>query len=332
MKKIDVSIIIPVYNVEKYLEKCLSSLVKQTLKNIEIIVVNDGTKDNSQKIIDKFVKEYPKLIISIIKENGGQGSARNLGLKHASGEYIGYVDSDDYVEKDMFEKMFNKAKEENLDIVVCGNNIVDESYNVIKTETPIIFNDERNILFGKPAVWNKIYKHKILEGLEFRSKKLYEDLDFSLKLLLKDYKIGYIDEYLYNYLLRAGSSMNNSNIGRNLDIIDAFEETINYYKKNNKYKKIQSELEILAVEHIYISSIVRVILSSADYKNKTEIINKLKYYVDNSFPNYMNNKYLKDITKKRRIILYLIKNKLYFLVKILFAIKGAINGKTILSN
>ena len=109
---------------EKYIAKCWDSLVNQTLDGIEIIVVNDGSPDNSQDIIDEYVKKYPKIIKSYVKENGGQGSARNFGLKKATGEYIGYVDSDDYVELDMYEKLYNKAKESNFDIVVCG------SYNV----------------------------------------------------------------------------------------------------------------------------------------------------------------------------------------------------------
>ena len=96
-----VSIIIPVYNVEKYIATCLDSLVNQTLKDIEVIVVNDGSPDNSQDIIDEYVKKYPKIVKSYIKENGGQGSARNFGLKKATVEYIGYVDSDDYVSTDM---------------------------------------------------------------------------------------------------------------------------------------------------------------------------------------------------------------------------------------
>ena len=93
---VKVSVIVPVYNVEKYIDKCLDSLVNQTLKDIEIIVVNDGSPDDSQQVIDMYVKKYPKKIKSYIKENGGQGSARNLGLEHAKGEYISFVDSDDY--------------------------------------------------------------------------------------------------------------------------------------------------------------------------------------------------------------------------------------------
>ena len=129
-----VSIVVPVYNVENYLAKCLDSLVNQTLKDIEVIVVNDGSPDNSQKIIDKYVKKYPKLVKSFIKENGGQGSARNFGLEYAKGEYIAYVDSDDYVETNMFEEMYNIASKENSDIVICGNNVVSLDYKIIKEE------------------------------------------------------------------------------------------------------------------------------------------------------------------------------------------------------
>ena len=128
MNKYKVSIIIPVYGVEKYVSKCLESLVNQTLNDIEIIVVNDGTKDNSQKIIDKYVKKYPGKVKSFIKENGGQGSARNYGLKQANGDYIGYVDSDDYVELEMYEKFYNKAISDYLDIAICGNYYVSEDY------------------------------------------------------------------------------------------------------------------------------------------------------------------------------------------------------------
>ena len=118
-----VSIIVPVYNVEQYLEKCLNSLVNQTIKDFEIIIVNDGTKDSSQKIIDKYAKNY-SFIKSYIKENGGLSSARNYGIKKATGEYLAFVDSDDYVTEDMYEKMYQKAKEKDFDMVVCDLNYI----------------------------------------------------------------------------------------------------------------------------------------------------------------------------------------------------------------
>ena len=115
-----VSVIVPVYNVEPYLRKCLNSLVHQTLNEIEVLVVNDGSQDNSQDIIDEYAQKYPEKIRSFIKENGGQGSARNLALGLAKGEFIGFVDSDDWVELTMFETMYQKAFSENADIVICN--------------------------------------------------------------------------------------------------------------------------------------------------------------------------------------------------------------------
>ena len=114
-----VSVIVPVYNVEKYLAKCLDSLVIQTLEDIEIIVVNDGTKDNSQLIINQYVKNYPDKVFSYIKKNGGLGDARNYGLQYANAEYIGFVDSDDYVSPHMYEKLYKKAISDNSDLVLC---------------------------------------------------------------------------------------------------------------------------------------------------------------------------------------------------------------------
>lgn len=320
MSKYKVSVIVPVYGVEKYISKCLNSLVNQTLDNIEIIVVNDGTKDNSQKIIDKYAKKYPKKIKSFIKENGGQGSARNYGLQKATGEYIGYVDSDDFVELDMYEKLYNKAKEDNLDICICGNYNVNEDYKNRKMDLEFVKYDDNklNALFGKKAVWNKIYKKNIIENLVFRSKVWYEDFDFSIKAVCNAKKIGYVNEPLYNYLLREGSTMNNSNIERNLEILVAFDEIV----KDKKYKKYYDVLEFLAVDHIYISTIVRVINAKADKKKKMEVINKLIDYMNNNFSNFRNNKYIESLSRNRRIIYNLIIRKKYVIIKILFAVKG----------
>lgn len=322
--KIKVSVIVPVYNVEKFIDKCLNSLVKQSLKEIEIIVVNDGTKDNSQKIIDKYVKKYPDKIKSYIKENGGQGSARNYGLKKATGEYIGYVDSDDFVEKDMYKKLYNKAKENNYDIVVCGNYNVSEDYQN-KNIDAFINNyntDLENIFFGKMAVWNKIYKRDILikNKLEFKEKVWYEDLAFTLKAIMNSNTFAFIDEPLYDYLIREGSTMNNSNVKRNLEILDAFNDILSYIQHNKK-EEYFSKIEFLAIDHIYISAIVRVLKAEADDKVKRETINKLIDYMNKKFPNYKNNKYINTLSKNRKIIYKLINIKMYGLINLIFKVK-----------
>lgn len=324
MNKCKLSIIVPVYGVEKYIDKCLDSLVKQSLKEIEIIVVNDGTKDNSQKIIDKYVKKYPDKIKSYIKENGGQGSARNYGLEKANGEYIGYVDSDDFVEKDMYKKLYNKAKENNYDIVVCGNYNVSEDYQNKNIDTFInnYNTDLENIFFGKMAVWNKIYKRDILikNKLEFKEKVWYEDLAFTLKAIMNSNTFAFIDEPLYDYLIREGSTMNNSNVKRNLEILEAFNDILSYIQHNKK-EEYFSKIEFLAIDHIYISAIVRVLKAEADDKVKRETINKLIDYMNKKFPNYKNNKYINTLSKNRKIIYKLINIKMYGLINLIFKVK-----------
>lgn len=324
MNKCKLSIIVPVYGVEKYIDKCLNSLVKQSLKEIEIIVVNDGTKDNSQKIIDKYVKKYPDKIKSYIKENGGQGSARNYGLEKANGEYIGYVDSDDFVEKDMYKKLYNKAKENNYDIVVCGNYNVSEDYQNKNIDTFInnYNTDLENIFFGKMAVWNKIYKRDILikNKLEFKEKVWYEDLAFTLKAIMNSNTFAFIDEPLYDYLIREGSTMNNSNVQRNLEILEAFDDILSYIKHNKK-EEYFDKVEFLAIDHIYISAIVRILKANADNKIKKETVNELICYMNKNFPNYKNNKYINTLSRNRKIIYKLINLKMYNLVNLIFKIK-----------
>ena len=208
---IKISIIVPVYNVEEYLDKCLSSLVNQTIDDYEVIVVNDGTKDNSQNIIDKYTKDYPKIIKSYIKKNGGLSDARNYGLKYARGEYIAFVDSDDYVKEDMFEKMYNKAAENNYDIVVCDINYIYE--DKIKVASSLINHSTININDIKkaminiyPAAWNKIYKHSLFDNkICFKKGIWYEDVEFLYRLFPFIKSIGVVKEPLINYVQRENS-------------------------------------------------------------------------------------------------------------------------------
>ena len=323
---VKVSIIVPVYNVEKYIDKCLSSLVNQTLKDIEIIVVNDGTKDNSQKIVDKYVKKYPKMVKSYIKENGGQGSARNYGLEKAIGEYIGYVDSDDYVDKQMFEKLYNKAYENNLDVVACCNIRVSDVTNEENLEP--LFNKmddiKTNFFFGNIGVCNKIYKNEIIKDLKFKTQVWYEDVAYTCKAIMKAKNFGIINEGLYYYLTRQGSTMNNNNIVKNLDILSAFDDILYYINLHKEYTKYYDEIEYLAIYHILITATVRVInIKTEDKKEKRKIINEFRNYILEKFPNYQNNKYLYLLDLNKKIIYNLVKLKQYWLIKLIFTIKGA---------
>lgn len=324
---VKVSVIIPVYNVEKYIDRCLKSLVNQTFKDYEVIVVNDGSPDNSQKIIDKYTKKYHKLIKSVIKENGGQGSARNLGIELSKGKYVMFVDSDDYIEKTMIEELYSKV-EEGYDIVACNNYIEYENGQKLEDiDESIYFNKEKNYLFSKPAVWNKIFLKDIIvkNKIKFREKLWYEDFDFTINIYGLTDKIGFVPKPLYNYIIREGSTMNNSNIQRNLEIILAFDEIIKFYKSKKIYTKYYDYLEFLAIYNIYIATNVRVINAKADKKKKLEVINKINNYMYKNFPDFKNNKYIDEyLSKNKKVILKLMNNKHYSLINIIFKVKNTI--------
>ena len=324
MYKYKVSVIVPVYGVENYIAKCLDSLVNQSLEKIEIIVVNDGSKDNSQQIIDKYVKKYPDKIKSYVKENGGQGSARNYGLQVSNGEYIGYVDGDDFVEKTMFEKMYNVAKKEKADIVITRDSKITETGIVTDNYFFDKIDDKKiNSFFGNMGVCNKIYKTNLIKknNINFKSNVWYEDVAFTTKVLINANKIEYcIEKPLYYYLERNGSTMNNSNVQKNLEILDAFDDILEYIKTNGKEEYFEI-VEFLAIYHIYIFAVTRILRTNTDRKYKISTINIILDYMENNFPNFENNKYIKLLPRNRKIIYKLIKRKMYKLVEIIFAIK-----------
>ena len=156
-----VSVIVPVYNVENYVEKCLKSLVKQTLQDIEIIIVNDGSTDNSENIIKEFIKLYGEKIKYVTKENGGLSDARNYGMKFASGEYIAFLDSDDYVDITLYEKMYNKAIEEQCDYVECDF-IWKYDDKEVKDTGNIYKNKHEMLATARVVAWNKLIKRSLI--------------------------------------------------------------------------------------------------------------------------------------------------------------------------
>lgn len=324
-----ISVIVPVYNVEKYIDKCLNSLKNQTLKDIEFIIVNDGSTDNSQKIIDKYVK-IDNRFKSIKQKNGGQGSARNIGIEIARGEYIAFVDSDDYISEKMFEQMYLSAKTNNSDVVICGDYCVNVNGKVLRKELlnlngkVLNKNQMVDVLFDKMAVWNKIYKKTFFNilNVKFREKKWYEDFDFSMKILLSTDKIYVLNECLYYYLQREGSTMNNNNIKKNLEIFEAFDEILSFMKKKSLYDDNICEIEFIALLHIYLATNVRIICSEVDKKDKIKYINEINQYFYNLFPKYKKNKYIKSkLSIKKKIVMHLLNFKMYSLIKLLFKIK-----------
>ena len=304
-----VSIIVPVYNVEKYLDKCLNSLVNQTLKDIEIIVVNDGTKDNSQSIIDKYAKKYPKIIKPYKKQNGGLSSARNFGLKYAKGEYITFVDSDDYVDCSMYEKMYEKAISNDFDIVVCDTiNVYENKEVYIKSNLGYSNNNIKNYIISPPMACTRIYNRNLFKNIRFKEKIFYEDLELTPSLALKTTKIGFVEEGLYFYLQRTGSIMKQNKFNnRLLDIFDVLEKNYSSLKKDYFDE----------IEYIYITHLLRTATLRFLEYNKKEYLYKIVEIMKEKFPNWNKNIYYKKSSKKLKLICFLAYNKYYRILKLI---------------
>ena len=236
---IKVSIIVPVYNVELYLEKCLLSLVNQTLNEIEILVVNDGSKDNSQKIIEEFQLEYPTKIFGFIKENGGLSDARNFGIDRAKGQFLGFVDSDDYVSETMFEEMYNLAIKYDAEMTICNLQKVDENGSVTQKLTQLPGFPEKIILKDNLSVFsdisyfacNKIFHRDLFAGKRFKKGVHFEDIELIPQLLLQCRTLAFTPNYHYQYLERQ-DSISKSHTMKGLDILKAVETVDEAFQKS----------------------------------------------------------------------------------------------------
>ena len=250
-----ISIIVPVYNVENYLKRCLKSLIAQTYTNLEIILVNDGSTDGSGNIIREFAEKDSRFII-INKENGGLSDARNAGINIARGQFFVFVDSDDYVHPQFVELLYHTLLNTQSDIAVCQSIEVDEknecTFNTQKSleKRVEVFNSVEGMKFWytsnfrTPTVaWNKIYKRELFASERFDVGKYHEDEFIMHRLFMKASRIAYLWAGLYYYLQRSESITGNRTYSlKRLDVLDAYEERWEYFKKIG-----DTELEYLHV-------------------------------------------------------------------------------------
>ena len=208
-----VSIIVPIYNVEKYLSECIDSILRQSYDNLEIILVNDGATDSCGLICDRYACKDKRIVV-LHKENGGLSDARNAGLSHAHGKYIAFVDSDDYIEADMISELYNACHNQDADIVVCGRRQVWEDgnsnpmfcvdrlieYSVEQAIEQILLNGTMD-----SAAWDKLYKSNLFDNMRYPVGVLHEDVNFTSRLLYKANKVVKIPYIGYNYRMRIGS-------------------------------------------------------------------------------------------------------------------------------
>ena len=306
---IRISIIVPVYNVEKYLENCLESLVNQTYNNYEIIIVDDGSTDGSDKIIKKYKTKYSNLIKSYKKENGGLSSARNYGINKSNGDYLLFVDSDDSLELNALE-ILNKNIKTN-DILVFNMNIIKNNNKEKVCEfNPKIHNKIKRYLVSNPSACNKLIKKELFDNYKivFKEGIYYEDLNLLPTFVNYTNNIEFIDIPLYNYYVRDNSITNNKEFNDKMD--DIFNVLKNLYiSLNDSYK---DEVEYLYIEHLLRYASIRYM----DYKKYDKIdtiINLMKDY----HPNWYKNVYFKKYySLKQKIMCHLIYRKKFNLINI----------------
>lgn len=326
---IKVSVIIPVYNVEKYLNRCLDSLLSQTLEEIEIIAVDDLSTDQSYNILKQYENKYPNKIKAFqLPEKGRQGGARNFGIRKSRGKYIGFVDSDDYVEADMYEVLYNLANNLDVDMAYGGYY---EDYGKYKesilassnlgNEKTIIQISEKNredFLVDMCPFWCCIFNADLIlkNNIFFPERLAYEDNYFGVVVKYFIKSIAYTKKTLYCYNknnIRSTTSIRNSSY--HLDRIKTAEMTLSFFKECEDYKQIKRAVEYIYFEHYYLHTISCIIY----YYDKTdyELIKKIRNKFKKEFPEYKsNNYYINRFGKNKRIVFSIIEWSPYLYVNI----------------
>lgn len=298
-KEVKVSIVVLVYNLEKYLPRCLDALVNQTLQEIEILCVDDGSTDGAPEIIDEYATRYPEKVKAFHKSNEGEYSTRNYGLERAIGEYITFIDTDDYVELNWAEILYQEAKKNDADIAVCGFERIDMNTNrVIGKDLIGNKNIVKNInhkddfcAFINPAPWNKLYKREKVKQLRFLNLRCFSDMMFLASSFTKLEKIVIIPQILYHYNLRYDSQIHTIN----QEDIDNFKKYILEVKKlyieENKYQEMKNILELMIFIHLAISIMYRASYNKEiNFKQERK---ETKEYLNEYFPRLQKNPFLK---------------------------------------
>lgn len=311
-----VSIVVPVYKVEKYLDKCIGSIRRQTYPDLEIILVDDGSPDRCKKMCDEYAAEDERIQV-IHKENGGLGDARNAGIQRISGEYLLFVDSDDWIHEELVERTVETAQKYEADIVLFDYVSVEENGNQgnvfsmgIPSGCVLSTKDEPRLIMASCSAVNKLYRREFWEktGLSFTKGRYYEDLGTIPKMMGLAERIVYRKEVLYYYLSRGGSIMHSVDFRKNYeDRTAAVDGVLRFYREHKLLEQYQKELEYLVFENIYFVPSKEIVLND----RKSPYLSKFRAYAYKRFPNLERNLYIKEMPCKDRILWLLLKKKMY---------------------
>lgn len=306
-----ITIVVPIYNVEQYLERCIKSIVSQTYENIEILLVNDGSPDNSQKIMEKWGKK-DKRIKCLYKENGGLSDARNYGIKRSKGKYICFIDSDDYIDKDYVKKLYYAIKENNAEISWCNIRTVNDNG---KTGT-INQNEEDLWSFEMASACNRLFLKDLFikNDISFPKGLWYEDLATTPRLFFKAKKVVFVDSELYSYYYNS-ESITKTYCKRALDMKEVLEINYDFCQKNGllEDKKIY---EILEYIFLYSELNTAFRISMADDLTIHDM-KEFTYWCESKFKNIYNNKIAKKrLDFSRKVLIIFLRLRMFGLLRI----------------
>lgn len=297
------SVIVPVYNVEEYLPRCLDSLVKQSLKDLQFILVNDGSTDSSLSILESYVQKYPQLFEVYSKPNGGLSDARNYGLQFVKGEYLGFIDSDDFIEPTMFETMLYQAKTEDSDIVVCDVSVEFEDHTNAYRMTGLVNKSDdvqKNAILSPLFAWNKIYKKIFFmnSNLRYPLGLWYEDIPVTIPLFCQTKKISYVSEAFVHYWQRSSSIMGNKQSTKLNDIFDVLELSYSHLEAD-QLSYFKEELESVTIEQLLLYGAFRFFKSD----RSKELMDHAFEFMAKYFPNWKHNRYISKLPIHYRLYL-----------------------------
>ena len=289
---IKLSVIVPIYNTAPYLRKTLDSLANQTFKDFEVLLINDGSTDQSKEIMEEYTRKYP-FMKAYHLENHGVSYARNFGISKAKGKYLTFLDSDDYIDLDLYEKMYEKTKG-NVDVVECDF-IWEYEKKVRYDHLDLTIHP---LLAMRAVVWNRFYKRELLtkNNLTFPLNVYYEDVEFCYKVFPFIKTFAYVKDSYVHYVQREGS-ITSQKTKKMKDIYQVLDQTIEFYQKNGFYDQYEKELEYLYTRYLLGSSFLRMVKVKS-YKLRKEMLKENFQKLKEKYPNYQKNIYIKKKNKK----------------------------------
>lgn len=322
------SIIIPVYNVADYLEKCVRSVLENDCTDSEILLVDDGSTDGrSGDLCDALAKECPEHIRVIHQENMGLGGARNTGIEAAQGDYLFFLDSDDYIAPETLAELREQITEDAADIY-SFHAMTDNGKGALSPlkisevyDGAFALAEHPDFLLSLPAACVRLWKRSLFTdtGIRYPLRVWYEDIRTSTKLFASAKSIVTLPQTYYFYLAREGSITRNANLERNREIIDAFDDILAWFDAQALTQTYRDELEKLAIDHVLIAGSVRV----ARIDPKAELLREFADYMAEKFPNYRKNRYLPALPRGKKLAYKLVKGRHFRLLKLLFSVKGS---------